>query len=152
MHPSIHSRDPEDIKRQAQKFREQAEEYSNEENEKMEPIAKEEMHNIDDFKKKYPKIYAAIEERALAEDRAQRVAEDARFQAEMKKTADARVMAAKAASRATTATKPIATKADPASQWEADAALRAEFGDNKERWLAFAKAEAAGSIRLFSKK
>ena len=151
MHPSIHSRDPEDIKRQAQKFREQAEEFAEEndqmETEKMKPTSKEDMQNIDDFKKKYPKIYAAIEERALAEDRAQRVAEDARFQAEMKKTADARVMAAKAASRATTA-----TKADPASQWEADAALRAEFGDNKERWLAFAKAEAAGSIRLFSKK
>ena len=151
MHPDLGSRDPRDIERQAQKFRRQAEEYSNEENdqmetEKMKPTSKD-MQSIDDFKQKYPKIYAAIEERVLAEDRAQRVAEDARFQAEMKKTADARVMAAKAASRATTA-----TKADPASQWEADAALRAEFGDNKERWLAFAKAEAAGSIRLFSKK
>ena len=151
MEPALHLRDPKDMERQAQKFRQQAEEFANEENEKMKPLSKDWQRDIDEFRRKFPKVYAAVEKHVLIEDRAQKAAAEARFQAETKKTADARVAAAKATASRVTATKP-ATKVDPEAQWNSDAALRAEFLDDKDRFMAYAKAVENGQVRLIGKK
>lgn len=37
-------------------------------------------------------------------------------------------------------------------RWEKDEALRAEYGGNRESWLAYAKAEAAGRVKTLGKK
>ena len=152
MEPALHLRDPKDMERQAQKFRQQAEEFANEENEKMKPLSKDWQRDIDEFRRKFPKVYAAVEKHVLIEDRAQKAAAEARFQAETKKTADARVAADKAAASRVTAVSATATKVDPEAQWEADAALRAEFLDDKDRFMAYAKAVENKQVRLIGKK
>lgn len=38
-----------------------------------------------------------------------------------------------------------------AKKWDADAALREEFGDNKAAYLAFVKAESSGKVRVLSR-
>lgn len=35
--------------------------------------------------------------------------------------------------------------------WESDPKLRVEFGDSFERYLAYAKAEARGAVRIFGR-
>jgi hypothetical protein len=37
------------------------------------------------------------------------------------------------------------------AEWETDSSLREEFSDNKDRWLAFCRADANGQIKLFKR-
>ena len=36
-------------------------------------------------------------------------------------------------------------------EWETDSALRDEFSDNKDRWIAYSRANANGQVKLFKR-
>jgi hypothetical protein len=88
------------------------------------------MEDLKEFKEKFPKLYSAIANEGRNDQRA------------VQRTVDA----AKAKEK-----KPEAAH-DPEAgwkkAWDSDAELRAEFGQKRDIWLSYCKAQASGLVSI----